>query len=153
MDCDDNQIVAGHDNFQSVSPSQATVLTLASHNLDYFVVYFTSCGYNFYEDPIITLIDAQIKIIRPGSRSKRKIVVGRPERKIVKCGGWIYCDRSSIILQYFRFRMCLNFSTTSGRERTRSTSKLWTERAEQADRPPLRTSVREHQTGIESKQI
>ena len=54
---------------------------------------------------------------------------------------------------HFRFRMCLNFSTTSGREETRSTSKLWTERAEQADRPPLRTSVREHQTGIESKQI
>ena len=78
MDCDDNQIVAGHDNFQSVSPSQATVLTLhcctgwlwlhtAPYNLDYFVVYFTSCGYNFYEDPIITLIDAQIKIIQAAS--------------------------------------------------------------------------------------
>ena len=72
---DDNQIVAGHDNFQSISPSQATVLTLhcwtaltgftsTPYNLDYFVVYFTSCAGYFYEDPIITLIDAQIKIIQ-----------------------------------------------------------------------------------------
>ena len=42
-------------------------LHTAPYNLDYFVVYFTSCGYNFYEDPIITLIDAQIKIIQPAS--------------------------------------------------------------------------------------
>ena len=86
MDCDDNQIVAGHDNFQSISPSQATVLTLlcsalwlhtAPYNLDYFVVYFTSCGYNFYEDPIITLIDAQIKTIQPASELWQNVRTGQ----------------------------------------------------------------------------
>ena len=34
-------------------------------NLDYFVVYFTSCAYHFYGDPIITLIDAQITLMQP----------------------------------------------------------------------------------------